>query len=121
MKCVLTAALAIQLLALTADLAWPQSSQPGTYTPPWRGAPDGRVGGASRDIPGSTGATTLQSSSTASPAVASPDAETAFWQHIAQSTDAADFEAYLSNYPNGRFTGLARDRIAALARNNRRQ
>jgi len=50
----------------------------------------------------------------AKPAVPSPDTETVFWQSIAQSTNAADFEEYLRNYPNGQFAGLARNRIASM-------
>jgi hypothetical protein len=47
---VIVAALAIMLLLLTAASAWAQAAQSGSYTPPPRGAPEGRVGGASRDI-----------------------------------------------------------------------
>jgi hypothetical protein len=48
------------------------------------------------------------------PAPPSVDAETVFWQSVAASNDAADFKEYLSKYPNGRFAGLARNRVAAL-------
>ena len=37
-----------------------------------------------------------------------------FWQTIAQSRDAADFEEYLRRYPQGQFAGLARNRLAVL-------
>jgi hypothetical protein len=40
--------------------------------------------------------------------------ETVFWQTIAQSRDAADFEEYLRRYPQGQFAGLARNRLAVL-------
>jgi len=43
------AVLAATLLA-QADLSQSAPSQPTPYTPPRRGAPDGRTGGASRDI-----------------------------------------------------------------------
>ena len=47
-------------------------------------------------------------------APASPDRETVFWQSIAQSNNAAEFEEYLRQFPQGQFAGLARNRIAAL-------
>jgi formylglycine-generating enzyme required for sulfatase activity len=36
--------------------------------------------------------------------------ELEFWQSIKDSTDAADYEAYLEAYPNGKFAPLARSR-----------
>lgn len=42
------------------------------------------------------------------------DAELKFWETVASSTDASDFQEYLRQYPQGRFVGLAHDRIAAL-------
>jgi uncharacterized caspase-like protein len=50
---------------------------------------------------------------TASPSAAQSggtDKETVFWQSIQNSTDPADYEAYLSQYPNGAFAPLARAR-----------
>lgn len=41
--------------------------------------------------------------------------ELAFWESIESSTDAADFQEYLRQYPKGRFAGLARHRIAVLS------
>ena len=43
-------------------------------------------------------------------------AERVFWESVKDSTNAADFEAYLSHYPQGRFASLARNRLAALQR-----
>ena len=40
--------------------------------------------------------------------------ETVFWQSIAQSSDPADFEAYLEQFPAGVFARLARNRMRAL-------
>ena len=40
--------------------------------------------------------------------------ETVFWQSIAQSTDATDFQAYLEQFPTGVFAQLARNRMNAL-------
>ncbi len=40
--------------------------------------------------------------------------ELTFWESVKDSRDAADYEAYLQAYPNGRFAALARARIARL-------
>ena len=40
--------------------------------------------------------------------------EVVFWQSIQQSDNAADFEAYLAQYPDGAFAPLAKTRLAAL-------
>ncbi len=52
------------------------------------------------------------------PAAAPPPpdqaAEMAFWQAIAESERASDYEAFLSAYPEGTFAPLARSRMAAL-------
>ena len=45
----------------------------------------------------------------------SAEAELLFWQSIANSTDPADFDEYVAKYPDGRFSGLAQRRGAALA------
>ena len=37
-----------------------------------------------------------------------------FWQSIMNSTNPADFEAYLEQFPNGVFRALAQNRLAAL-------
>lgn len=41
--------------------------------------------------------------------------ELAFWNSIKDSTNPADFSAYLQQYPAGSFAGLARNRIASAA------
>ena len=40
--------------------------------------------------------------------------ETVFWASIQGSTTRADYEAFLAQFPNGTFAGLARNRLAAL-------
>ena len=40
--------------------------------------------------------------------------ENLFWQSIMNSTDPAEFEAYLQQFPNGVFSGLAEARLAGL-------
>jgi lysophospholipase L1-like esterase len=42
------------------------------------------------------------------------DAEIVFWQSIPPNAAAADFEEYLRQYPQGRFTAQAQNRLAAL-------
>jgi hypothetical protein len=41
--------------------------------------------------------------------------EMVFWESVRNSTDPADFSAYLEKYPNGNFAPLARNRLASLA------
>jgi uncharacterized caspase-like protein len=57
-------------------------------------------------------------SSSATAAAKSPDDqsrfELAFWESIRSSTAKSDYEAYLQQYPQGRFAPLARARIAAV-------
>jgi hypothetical protein len=42
--------------------------------------------------------------------------ELTFWTSVKDSRDQADFEAYLKRYPDGHYSDLARNRIAAIAR-----
>lgn len=48
------------------------------------------------------------------PLAADEAAEIAFWQTISNSSDPAEFEAYLRAFPEGNFVALARLRIKAL-------
>ena len=63
-------------------------------------------------------ATSTAGARSASPAAqrqpATAEQENLFWQSIADSTDPADFEAYLEVFPNGVFRRLAENRLAAL-------
>jgi hypothetical protein len=43
-----------------------------------------------------------------------PSLDIIFWQSIANSTNRADFEAYLRRFPEGQFAPLARNRLAAF-------
>jgi len=55
------------------------------------------------------------SSATATGPVVQPvDKEVVFWQSIQNSTDPADYQAYLDQYPNGSFVALARTRMEGL-------
>ena len=42
------------------------------------------------------------------------ETETVFWESMANSTDPADFEAYLKEFPQGAFRRLAENRLEAL-------
>jgi hypothetical protein len=42
------------------------------------------------------------------------EGEIAFWNSVASSTNPADFEDYLSHYPNGEYAGLAQRRLQSL-------
>jgi len=48
------------------------------------------------------------------PPPAAVDAEAVFWQSIAQSRNAADYEAYLRRFPRGTFAELAQQRLASF-------
>ena len=48
------------------------------------------------------------------PLAATAEQETVFWQSIANSTNPAEFEAYLAQFPNGVFRALAEARLAGL-------
>jgi len=45
------------------------------------------------------------------------DKEVVFWESIKDSTNPADFEAYLAQFPNGTFAPLARVRVASSQAN----
>ena len=62
-------------------------------------------------------AATQQPSSTGAPSAApaaTAELEGLFWQSVMNSSNPAEFEAYLSQFPNGVFSALARARLAAL-------
>jgi uncharacterized caspase-like protein len=49
------------------------------------------------------------------PAADSTATETLVWQSIKDSTDPAEFEAYLAQYPDGNFAGIAAARVRRLS------
>ena len=51
----------------------------------------------------------------AAPPASGAELEGLFWQSIVNSTNPADFEAYLEQFPNGVFRALARNRLAELS------
>lgn len=48
------------------------------------------------------------------PDAATPAQENLFWQSVMNSMNPADFEAYLLRFPNGLFSDLAQNRLAAM-------
>ena len=62
-------------------------------------------------------AATQQPSSTGAPSAApaaTAELDGLFWQSVMNSSNPAEFEAYLAQFPNGVFSALARARLAAL-------
>ncbi|TDQ84048.1 putative caspase-like protein [Dongia mobilis] len=43
------------------------------------------------------------------------ESERLFWESIKDSSDPAEFEAYLAQYPNGHYSGLARLKVSRLS------
>ena len=69
------------------------------------------LNGAPANTPTAAG---TPAASTAVAAAPSSDVELEFWRSIKDSNKTEEFNAYLSNYPNGQFRSLALARIAAL-------
>ncbi|MEA3192336.1 MAG: hypothetical protein QOD26_669 [Betaproteobacteria bacterium] len=51
----------------------------------------------------------------AAPATSGDASEVPFWESVRDSKNPAELQAYLDQYPNGRFAGLAKVRLAALS------
>jgi hypothetical protein len=70
------------------------------------------------DLFENTGAKSAPPSSSTSSAPASSndqmDMELEMWRSVKESSNPADFEAYLSEYPNGKFTKLANNKLESL-------
>lgn len=60
------------------------------------------------------GQQTVQPPPATKPAVSDHAMELAYWQSVKDSSNPADFEAYLQQYPTGTFAGLARSRLQSL-------
>ena len=84
----------------------------GAAPPPFRERPAGVAVPAAQQSasPASPGQRPAQA---AAPA-ASAELEGLFWQSVMNSTNPADFEAYLSQFPAGVFRALAQNRLTAL-------
>ena len=61
-------------------------------------------------------AAVIQAPSPVAPAVDPKQLELMYWESIKDSTNVADFRAYLSKYPKGEFSGLATNRVDYLAK-----
>ena len=97
--------------------AWQRSrgGTPSGYLDRVTAAALGVRGGSSPTVAGTgTGAPTATASPPATGTAAALQQETLFWESIRVSTDPADFEAYLEQFPNGVFARLARNRLTAL-------
>jgi hypothetical protein len=80
--------------------------------------PASRIAAASQPHTPAASDATVSAPVAGAPAPRSPDSaafELAFWDSIKSSTHKSDFEEYLAQYPDGRFAGLARNRVAMLA------
>ena len=73
-----------------------------------------REAGASRAAVSVAVAPAPSASAPAASSASSPELEGLFWQSIVNSTNPADFEAYLRRFPNGVFSELAQNRLAAM-------
>ena len=69
------------------------------------------AGGAETEAPPASRAA---STARQQPAAATAEQENLFWRAIMNSTNPAEFEAYLEQFPNGVFRALAENRLAAL-------
>ena len=82
--------------------------------------PPGRPTFSEREPAGAGPASSLTSATAVSAAQQRPsspstsEVEVVFWQSIADSTNPAEFEAYLRRFPNGMFTELAQIRVETL-------
>lgn len=65
---------------------------------------------------GGTQTAALSTQGTTRPAPQGPNKEVLFWQSVKDSSDAASYRAYLEQYPNGTYAGLAKVRVRGLER-----
>ena len=81
-----------------------------------RGDPQPRFSNWSMEFDFAAAPPPLRRRTSAQPAVpvATPEQENIFWQSIMNSTDPADFESYLVQFPNGVFRSLAQNRLRAF-------
>ena len=70
--------------------------------------------GVSFAPPADPGVREPASTDQSSPPAATAELEGLFWQSIMNSTNPADFEAYLQQFPNGVFRALAQNRLVTL-------
>jgi carboxyl-terminal processing protease len=94
--------------SLTAPFYFkPASAQVTTAPPPAAAA-------RSTTQPAAAQFTTAGSVAAPAPSAGNAELENTFWNSINNSKQASDFQAYLAQFPNGTFAGLARSRLAAM-------
>ena len=79
-----------------------------------RGDPEPRFSNWSMDFDFAAAPPTSDSGAPDVAPTASAEQETVFWQSIVNSTNPADFEAYLEQFPNGVFRRLAENQLSTL-------
>ena len=79
-----------------------------------RGDPEPRFSNWSMDFDFAIAPPPADAGSSAGTPTASAEIDALFWQSIMNSTNPAEFEAYLAQFPNGVFRALAENRLAAL-------
>jgi class 3 adenylate cyclase len=94
-------------------LTWMLRGPDGIFNP-YRKPPAQAAAVAPNATPSPTVAPQAYAPAPPTSAAPSPTPEIAFWKSIESSKTAAEFEEYLRRYPNGQFTGLARNRLVSL-------
>ena len=79
-----------------------------------RGDPEPRFSNWSMDFDFAAAPPPAGAASPAAAPAATAELDSLFWQSIMNSSNPADFEAYLAQFPNGVFRALAENRLAAL-------
>ena len=76
--------------------------------------PREQPGAVAASVPASAAPSAVSPAQQPPSTAASAELEVLFWQSIANSTNPAEFEAYLRRFPNGMFSELAQIRLEAL-------
>ena len=76
--------------------------------------PREQPGAVAASVPASAAPSAVSPAQQPPSTAASAELEALFWQSIANSTNPAEFEAYLRRFPNGMFSELAQIRLEAL-------
>ena len=76
--------------------------------------PREQPGAVAASVPPSAAPSAVSAAQQQPSPAASAELEALLWQSIANSTNPAEFEAYLRRFPNGMFSELAQNRLAAL-------
>ena len=104
-----------QVMAATNDKQVPWDSS--SLTAPFYFKPSGpsNAGQSTTSVQPTTAPTAATQKPAAAPAAGDDvDPEVKLWHGIQYSKEASDYQAYLQQYPNGTFAGLAKSRLAAL-------